>query len=315
MKGHFTPSFKTTNEVWGLAEFPNNPDLYATCGDDGTLRVFSQSQKKIVKCISINIDCDGAPIPNDPDTGELRNCSKGRALAVSPNGNLLVVGALDGTIRVFDRKFELKSYFQHSKEWISDMKFSPDGKTLAIGSHDNAIYIYSIGEDDKLKMKFNKPLNKHSSYITKLDFSEDGNHLHSTCGAYDLLFWDLVKGRFMGRGATALKDEKWNTWTVPIGWQVAFLLVIRQVQGIFTKEMDGTDINSVDRSKLPISKQAPDDYHILACATDFSKLNLYKYPVLDKKAEYLSKQGHSSHVTNVKFVNNDKNIITTGGED
>jgi hypothetical protein len=41
MKGHFTPSFKTTNEVWGLAEFPNNPDLYATCGDDGTLRVFS----------------------------------------------------------------------------------------------------------------------------------------------------------------------------------------------------------------------------------------------------------------------------------
>lgn len=36
-----------------------------------------------------------------------------------------------------------------------------------------------------------KPLRKHSSYITHLDFSADGNYLHSNCGAYELLYWDV----------------------------------------------------------------------------------------------------------------------------
>lgn len=78
-----------------------------------------------------------------------------------------------------------------SKEEISDIKFSPDGKTLAIGSHDGAIYCYRLPD---FGPKF-KPLAKHSSYITHIDFSEDGQALHSTCGAYELLFWDMVKGR------------------------------------------------------------------------------------------------------------------------
>lgn len=81
--------------------------------------------------------------------------------------------------------------FKHAKEEISDLKFSPDGSVLAVGSHDNAIYCYRIPSFSKKT----RPLNKHSSYITHLDFSEDGQYLHSTCGAYELLFWDLQKGK------------------------------------------------------------------------------------------------------------------------
>ena len=39
------------------------------------------------------------------------------------------------------------------------------------------------------------PMQKHSSYITHIDYSCDGANLHSTCGAYELLFWDLAKGK------------------------------------------------------------------------------------------------------------------------
>lgn len=63
-------------------------------------------------------------------------------------------------------------------------------------------------------------MNKHSSYITHFDFSMDGNNLHSTCGAYELLFWDINSGKQLPGGATAFKDEKWATWTVPLGWPV-----------------------------------------------------------------------------------------------
>lgn len=41
-----------------------------------------------------------------------------------------------------------------------------------------------------MKSKF-KPMRKHSSYITHVDFSVDSKYLHSNCGAYELLFWDV----------------------------------------------------------------------------------------------------------------------------
>lgn len=73
------------------------------------------------------------------------------------------------------------------KECISDIKYCPNDELIAIGCHDNSIYILAKSE---FKPKF-KPMRKHSSYITHLDFSRDGSYLHSNCGAYELLFWDV----------------------------------------------------------------------------------------------------------------------------
>jgi len=87
---------------------------------------------------------------------------------------------------------------------------------VVVGSHDCSIYAYSF-PDWKQKCK---PMKKHSSYITHIDFSRDGNYLHSTCGAYELLFWDANSGKQMTSGASALKDEIWQTWTVTLGWPV-----------------------------------------------------------------------------------------------
>ena len=87
---------------------------------------------------------------------------------------------------------------------------------VVVGSHDCGIYAYSF-PDWKQKCK---PMKKHSSYITHIDFSRDGNYLHSTCGAYELLFWDANSGKQMTSGASALKDEIWQTWTVTLGWPV-----------------------------------------------------------------------------------------------
>ena len=58
-----------------------------------------------------------------------------------------------------------------------------------IGSHDNALYAYRYPEFKPIGNK----MNKHSSYITHFDYSLDGINLHSTCGAYELLFWDVGK--------------------------------------------------------------------------------------------------------------------------
>lgn len=55
------------------------------------------------------------------------------------------------------------------------------------------------------------------------------------------------------------RDEKWSSWTVPIGYPV---------QGIYRKGQDGTDINAVDRTNLPVGNKAPYNYHLLVTGDD-----------------------------------------------
>ena len=67
----------------------------------------------------------------------------------------------------------------------------------------------------------------------------------------------------------------------------------------------------VDRSH----QQGPAGYPLLATADDFSKVKVFRYPCIQKGSESVVGKGHSSHVTNVRFSNNDEMIFSTGGED
>ncbi len=139
-----------------------------------------------------------------------------------------------------------------------------------------------------------RPMLKHSSYITHFDFSCDGVNLHSTCGAYELLFWDVHSGKQLPGGASALRDEKWHTWTVTLGWPV---------QGIWPECADGTDINSVDCSNTNVEDNLDyKKYFLLATGDDSSQVRILRYPSLKKASDAVIGRGHSSHVTSVKFT-------------
>ena len=69
-----------------------------------------------------------------------------------------------GAITELAQVYECKE----SRQWISDIKFSPDGRTLGIGAHDNSLYIYSVTSSFKRLAKFSK----HNSFITHFDFSK-----------------------------------------------------------------------------------------------------------------------------------------------
>ena len=57
------------------------------------------------------------------------------------------------------------------------------------------------------------------------------------------------------------------------------------------------------------------DQTVLATADDFGKVKLFKYPCVLEKAQYNSYNGHSSHVTKVKFSSGDRFVVSTGGND
>jgi len=271
---------------------------------DGTLRVWSISGKRQIRAIRLDISESGAVLPLDPKTKDLQDSGKLMCVAIDQDDKVACVGCKDGTIRFVDLiAFKQIKMVKIAAEWISDIKWAPNNTKLAIGSHDNAIYIMSYPD-----LKYNKrsKLKKHSSFITHLDWSRDSSFLHSTCGAYEILFWDTLSMKQMTSGATALRDEKWESWSTVLGWPV---------QEIFRDNWDGSDVNMVWRSNNNTGKNQDNKYPVLATADDKSKIRLYRWPVLKKNQGCVVGDGHSSHVTSVRFSHDDEYCLSTGGED
>jgi WD40 repeat protein len=163
----------------GVACVGSTEREYCTVGDDGNLRVWSLSQHRQLACVAL--------------PGMARACD------YSPDGLYLVVGfggrvgkkstgGVDGLVKIFrfdrpkpgsDAPFAVTqvSEIKDAKQWISCVRFSPDGCTLAVGSRDNSIYLYSVLHQYERKGKFSK----HNSGINQLDFSLDGKYIQSNC--------------------------------------------------------------------------------------------------------------------------------------
>ena len=73
--------------------------------------------------------------------------------------------------------FKLGCYRKDAKEEISDIKFSPRNDIMAVGSHDNFIYLYACPQVPSPDLSPLFKLKGHSSYITHLDFSTDAKLL------------------------------------------------------------------------------------------------------------------------------------------
>jgi len=182
---------------------------------------------------------------------------------------------------------------------MSDIKFDSAGTHIAAGSHDSNIYVYRLSTSPNYSLKLVNKLRGHRSYITHLDWSNDSQMLRSTCGAYELLFWNMPTG---GQNTTSNMNESWRTDTCVLGFNV---------MGIWPPGSDGTDVNALDVCK---------DSGVVATADDFGNLKLFSYPCIVKHAKGRVYQGHCSHVTNVRFYRdcvdeNDVQLATTGGND
>lgn len=85
---------------------------------------------------------------------------------------------------------------KNAQEWNEIMKYSPCGEYLAVGSHDNSIYIYKVTDSYSLYATFTK----HNSFVTAIDWTADSTYIRSICGAYEKLFHNLKSKEFDADG-------------------------------------------------------------------------------------------------------------------
>jgi len=178
-----------------------------------------------------------------------------------------------------------------SKEWIEDMEYSPDGAKLAVGSHDNNIYIYSTSDYSLIGK-----CTKHNSFIVSVDWSMDGQYIRSVCGAYELLFFNGETYQQETNGASNTVDTTWATNNAKFGWLV---------DGIFPTGTDGSHINYVDFSK---------DGTLIATGDDYGLVSIWNNPAR-KGHRPVSLRGHSEHVVRVSFSADDSYLYSIGGYD
>lgn len=153
-----------------------------------------------------------------------------------------------------------------AKEWIEEIVYSPNHEILAVGSHDNRIYLYNTHQDQPYTQK--AVCTGHSSYITTVDFCTESQWLRTTCGAYELLFWNIADGTLKnnGGGATGTVGTLWDDHHAKFGWRV---------DGIYPPGTDGTHINTVTMTK---------DEEIIATGDDYGMVNLYRNPCRDPES-------------------------------
>uniref|UniRef100_A0A8C1EDF1 EMAP like 3 n=1 Tax=Cyprinus carpio carpio TaxID=630221 RepID=A0A8C1EDF1_CYPCA len=272
LRGTFSDGFVAivqghVDEMWGLATHPTQ-NIFITCGNDRQVCVWNAGDHKLDWCATL----------------EVREES-GLCADFSPNGAVVSVGLSTGRWVVLDLQTkEVVSDLTDGNEQLSVMRYSPDGSFLAVGSHDNFIYIYNVTEGGRRYTRFGK-CTGHSSFITHLDWSKDGKYIMSNSGDYEILY------------CKASKDREWASYTCVLGFHV---------MGVWLEGSDGTDINALCRSHSE---------RMVAVADDFCKVHLFQYPCPKPKAPSYKYEGHGSHVTNVRFTHNDSHLLSMGGKD
>ncbi|XP_030355183.1 echinoderm microtubule-associated protein-like 4 isoform X5 [Strigops habroptila] len=281
LRGTFNDGFLVevqghTDELWGLASHPFK-DLFLTCAQD----------RQVCMWNSVDHTLEWTRLLDEP----------GHCADFHPSGAVVAIGTHSGRWFVLDAETrDLVSIHTDGNEQLSVMRYSVDGTLLAVGSHDNFIYLYVVTENGRKYSRYGK-CTGHSSYITHLDWSPDNKYIMSNSGDYEILYWDIPSGCKLIRNRSDCKDIDWTTYTCVLGFQVF---------GVWPEGSDGTDINALVRSH---------NRKVIAVADDFCKVHLFQYPCSKPKAPSHKYSAHSSHVTNVSFTHSDCHLISTGGKD
>uniref|UniRef100_A0AAY5EE74 HELP domain-containing protein n=1 Tax=Electrophorus electricus TaxID=8005 RepID=A0AAY5EE74_ELEEL len=268
LRGTFNDGFQVevqghTDELWGLATHPFK-ELFLTCAQDRQVCLWN---------------------------------AHGHCADFHPSGAVVAIGTHSGKWYALDAETrDLVAIHTDGNEQLSVMRYTVDGTLLAVGSHDNFIYLYTVSDKGRKYSRYGK-CTGHSSYITHLDWSPDNKFIMSNSGDYEILYWDIPNGCKLIRNRSECKDIDWASYTCVLGFHVF---------GVWPEGSDGTDINALVRSH---------NRKVIALADDFCKVHLFQYPCSRPKAPSHKYSAHSSHVTNVSFLHSDSHLVSTGGKD
>lgn len=299
-------------ELWGLDVANSSNSLVATVGEDNKLIVWDAAAHKALRTGVIAESLSGGTArkvkrASTSSSAPQEMCA--RAIAFSPDDRHVAIGTNQGSVNVYDAQTlqlvatkdlnasgKVKSNIPEN--WIQDLKYNPAGTVLAVATHGCVIALLDVACGYAIKGK----LTAHNSPVVHIDWSTDGRYIQSSCLAYELLFHNVPEGDLanasQNKSASSVKNVTWASQSLPFGNTVMGLVDGKQIVGHF--------YNAVTRS------HASD---LLATGDDDGNVKIFRNPMNSAANQPKLGKGHSSHVMNVRFSQDDQYLFSVGGAD
>ena len=206
------------DQLWGLAAHTQDPNVFTTVGDDETVRVWDAGKRKMrFRMIT------GSAMRTAAYSADGKRVAIGIGSPVVGGGDKKAKHKKNGGFYVLQGtgKLTLEHDGRPCKQPITDIKFSPDGKLLAVGSSDNCIYLHDTDSYDKQAI-----CRKHTASVSHLDFSENSKVLRSNSDYHELHFYTAKDGKQITT-PSVLKHMTWGSQSCILGWPVQGAHVLR----------------------------------------------------------------------------------------
>ncbi|OQR98234.1 hypothetical protein THRCLA_06777 [Thraustotheca clavata] len=243
--------------------------------------------------------------------------SIGTCVDAAPFGSGIVVGCVSGELLVFDTQEmnEKKSAKVVPGDAVTALKFSPDGKYIAVGGKDNCFYLVDtstykrISKCEGITYMYAKLIVLgHATCVAHIDWSIDGYLLQTNASDGEILYWQVNNASLRQITDTiVMRDILWDRWSCVYGWPV---------QGIWGDDSSTcSDILSLCPVDIVPAKNSSADVHHLVVGFR-STLRSFRWPCL-RSSPYHVYEGHSGSITTVLkwSTPNSNRILTLGGAD
>jgi len=285
-------------QVWGLATHPKD-SVYVTGGYDNVLKLWDAEERKLLDTYTFEDNEE-----EEPERVTTACWSDdGQYVAFGTESSKVFVFYYDGSLHLAGQVLIDKKSKNAALENVAYVRFSPDNCYLAVAHMDSNGYIIKLtGESEQITLEVWPPMS-HPAAPSNLQWSEDGRWVKFLTRSYDICHWKLDFDRSKCTFNPGIPDPDLIKWTgdpLIAGWDV---------QGLYQKGWDGTDLNDATLS-------ANGKY--IASGDDFGVVRLHRYPALEPSA-HVKYSGHSSFVVGVEFLRDvsgeEERLITCGGND